>query len=190
MKTILLDVDGVLANFVQGSIEAHGMECVFSHDEATSYSYFMDSPWGMTASEFFEPLDNFQFWDSLPLYPESHWLFDSLRVLPCDLFICTTVPSGSVHAASGKLSWLKRHFGIDSDRVVITRSKHLLASEEVMLIDDADGNAIRFRKSGGNVITVPRPWNHYRNCSGLPEFSHYQILEFVKDWNAGLKHYW
>lgn len=190
MKTILLDVDGVLANFVQGSIEAHGMQGEFRHDEAINYHYFKDSPWSMTSEEFFVPLDNFQFWDSLPLYPEANDLYSLLSVLPCDLFICTTAPSGSVHAASGKLSWLKRNFGVDSDSVVITRDKHLLAGEGVMLIDDMEGNTAKFHESGGAAITVPRPWNRYRSVLGNPEFSVEEVGKAAAKWVHGFGFFW
>ncbi len=164
-KQILLDVDGVLANFVQGSIDFHGMNSEFKWEDATDWTYYKKSPWSLTSREFFLPLDTVEFWENLKPYEYAVPFYRFLKTLGAELTICTAVPDGSVNAASGKYRWLKKHLGIDSSDVVITRKKHLLANDHTLLIDDAMHNAIGFRNNGGNVILFPRPWNGatYRN---------------------------
>ena len=170
MKTIYLDIDGVLANFVEGSIREHMMDDFFTWQEATHWDYFLDEPWNMTREQFFKGLDCVEFWESLPLHDGANGLVALLRSYAnsADLVICTTLPKESRHAATGKLLWLEKHFGFNSNQVIFTKDKWRLANEDSILIDDNEENTRLFLQHGGSTVTVPRPWNRYRgNLMGL-----------------------
>ena len=70
-----------------------------------------------------------------------------------------TSPSYDPSSACGKLFWLKSRFGRDFTNYVLTSRKELLASPNVVLIDDLVANVNAFRKAGGHAILFPMVWN-------------------------------
>ena len=162
--TILMDMDGVLADFMTSAITAHGKEHLCSHDDVTSWNWFLEQ-WEMDPSDFWEPIDaDPRFWLDLKPYP---WIDDLNKVLRLGLagrnwekLYCTT-PSANHASLSGKHQWLENQFlSGDGDEDLITiHDKSRLAGPNVILIDDREENVDRFRKAGGRAILFPQPWN-------------------------------
>ena len=154
-KIFLLDLDGVIANFVAGSIEA--CELPITEDEVRQWNYY--EPY-MTRYEFWRRIhEQKYFWEDLPVYPGSYELVDHLGSRG-DVIYCTD-PSGDVDAATGKIKWLVRNgfMGPGGNNYVLTHHKHLLAGPGVVLIDDYPANVERFIQHGGEALLFDRPWN-------------------------------
>lgn len=75
-----------------------------------------------------------------------------------DIFVLTKIPSQNPHAAYEKLVWLKEHFPVFGDHVIITPDKGAIGSSRDFLIDDHPewANALRFR---GRVIRFQGSWS-------------------------------
>jgi len=154
-KTYLLDLDGVIANFVAGSIEA--CELPITEDDVQQWNYY--EPF-MTRYEFWRRIHEHQyFWEDLPVYPGSYELVDRLESRG-DVIFCTD-PSGDDDAATGKIKWLVRNGFVKpgGNNYVLTHHKHLLAKPGVVLIDDYPANVEKFIEHGGEALLFDRPWN-------------------------------
>jgi len=170
---IVLDVDGVLADFVTAALHAHSrME---SHDEIKSWDFYKE--WGLTPEEFWAKCRGRDFWMSIQPYPEAIDLLSDLQALG-EVVICTT-PSDDNECPGAKFEWLRHHFGLKPDQVCITGNKAILAHRGNLLIDDNPFNVAEFVAAGGFGYGFPRPWNNFaiRNTIGAAdafmEFSPY-----------------
>jgi len=154
-KIFLVDLDGVIANFVAGSIEA--CELPLREEDVQQWDYY--EPY-MTRYEFWRRIHEHKyFWEDLPVYPVSYELVDDLESRG-DVIFCTD-PSGDDDAATGKVKWLKRNGFVTpgGNNFVLTHYKHLLAKPGVVLIDDYPANVERFIQHGGEALLFDRPWN-------------------------------
>lgn len=160
---IYLDLDGVLADFVTGSIRAHGRN--ETHDDVHVWAY-PEKQWGMTWSDFWANCSSREFWAELPAYP---WAGEVLSICQQfgDVYFLTAVSAvpGSVRyldAVAGKAGWLARHMGaVAPTRMIPLAEKHLLARRDAVLIDDCPANIEQFA-IGGWTVGFAQPWNEFR----------------------------
>ena len=178
----LLDMDGVIANFVDAAIKAHGQYC--EHDDITQWD--IADLWGITDSRFWEVINPetskpfsqnptlwnlhssrvgrcIRFWSEIKPY---EWMDTVIESISRSTWSICTSPSKSPYSTSGKVEWLQFHFGRDFRDFVITSQKHLLAGPSKCLIDDSDKNVELFREHGGQAILFPQPWNANRDKIG------------------------
>lgn len=155
IRTIYLDLDGVLADFVRGCFQHFGRTLPMAD---VGWNFYRD--WGMTEQEFWTHT-TFSFWAKLPWTPEGRDLLDGLRTLTDRPLVILTSPAPRQGCTEGKLDWLRQHLPdfIRQGRVFIGSAKHHLAAPDKLLIDDHDANVERFRQHGGAAVLVPRPWN-------------------------------
>lgn len=152
---IILDMDGVLADFNRGAAQAHGREYV----EPTKWNYFEE--WGMTAAEFWGGIHR---WGDafyrymVPPYP---WKDDVLRMVgEADDFVIMSSPSNDPAGYAAKKIWCDKHApGI---KLIVGSEKHLLAGPDRLLIDDYGNNIIKFANAGGHTLIFPQLWNSNR----------------------------
>ena len=155
METIYCDLDGVLANFIQGSIEACDLS--ISQDDVKTWNFFR--PY-MPAEEFWKKIhEQKYFWEDLQLYPWAHELVDMLK-RHGDVVFCTD-PSHDDESATGKICWLKRHGFVKpgGKNYVLTAEKWRLSKPGTVLVDDSVKNCYDFSTYGGLGITFPQPWS-------------------------------
>lgn len=171
---ILLDLDGVLADFTGGANDVHGRPLYV----VAKWDWYSD--WGMSDDEFWEPIKQLGHCFYARHVPQYPWAADLLRLVK-DYIIVTANPLHS-GLASGKTDWIRKHIGYDAP-VITTCSggnfhaadlKAMLAGPDRILIDDSDENVAAFRAAGGKAITFPQPWNKAH------AFTKHRI-EFVKD---------
>lgn len=156
---ILLDMDGVIVDFVSAAIEANGFR--FRHDDVDRLN--IQEIGGVSAIQFWQAIDDsYGFWESLELYPWAKNLIDLVKDFDRDWSFCTT-PSNSPMSTKGKHEWLREYIGSDFKRFVFTPQKQLLARPTNLLIDDSDSNVERFLDAGGQAILFPQPWNKNRD---------------------------
>lgn len=152
---ILIDMDGVIADFVSPSLKAAAIP--LSHDECNMWNYFSGF---MTEDEFWSAIESVDgFWDSLKPYEWAYELVEMCRRI-APVYFCSS-PARHKSCAGAKIHWLREHGflkGTD-DRFILTRHKHLLANNGTVLIDDGKHNIDAFRGAGGSAITFPMPWN-------------------------------
>ena len=158
IKIIMLDIDGVLANFRKGVHEAFNKP--YDYSTLSPKWYFWDD-WSDVTTKMVNDICIIKFWQNLP------WMHDGYDILtaieykfaPTQIYLLTT-PMPNVESATGRWLWIKNHMGMYYKRTIITQApKHLLARPNTLLIDDKDENVDGFREAGGKALLVPRPWN-------------------------------
>ncbi len=161
IKTVLLDMDGVIADFIGGACKAHGKESPYLH-EANLGKWDIDKIWGMSPEEFWEPLNSVEFWRCLDKTDEADYIVSALVGIysVAGVAICTRPPDSFYGGAvDGKRQWIARHYPDLLDNMIFCVDKSLCAGREILLVDDNDMNVRRFEDNGGNSFLVPRPWN-------------------------------
>lgn len=160
---LFLDLDGCLVDFCDPAYRVHGRTCAVN--EPSKYDFFED--WGMTADEFWEPIDRLgpDFWINIPRYP---WFGELVDLCRCPQFTIATTPSRHANSTAGKLMAIQAMFGAHFRDYLITPRKWLLGGPGRVLIDDNEENCEKFVSHGGEAILFPRPWNENREHSADP----------------------
>ncbi len=160
---ILLDVDGVLADFLSGAIKV--LNRAYNRDITLeqyakewgkwgTYDYY-----GITVEQFWKPIDEtHNFWMDLEPMPWATKLYTALSAVG-DVTILT-MPNADPNCGRQKLQWLDYHLGIKPDAVMLGARKYLLAGNGV-LIDDYHKNVDTFKAYGGQAILIPSTWNKF-----------------------------
>lgn len=154
IEQILLDQDGVLADFHTACLTAHGrQDLIHGWPEGR---WDMDGVMLMSPSEWWKPLDNYGFWRNVRPYPGARSFYNELRSR-APVTICTS-PSESADCAKAKIEWLREH--IDAKvKYMIGSQKWLMGKPQNLLVDDYDRNVDMFREAGGMAYLLPRVWN-------------------------------
>ncbi len=165
---ILLDLDGVLVDFIRGIIEIHDLRV--STEEL--YQYHLGSPdvteiVQMSPPAFWKPCD-FEFWSKLEWMPDGQEILTYVEQrFGRESITLWTSPSLNYGCIEGKLRWVERHLPrYYKHNVIFGSKKHLGARPDTILIDDSDVNEIKFLERGGKCAKPPRIWNslyHDRN---------------------------
>jgi 5'(3')-deoxyribonucleotidase len=166
MFRVLLDMDGVLVDFVGGICAAHGRENPYLKG-ATGWN--TDKALGISEEEFWRPAENPGFWERLEWMPDGRRILDYVigTIGKQNVYILTS-PARSdddgqdeAECHYGKLLWLYRELPsfARKGRLLFGSCKHLCAAKGNILVDDADHNVEAFRAAGGTAVLVPRPWN-------------------------------
>jgi 5'(3')-deoxyribonucleotidase len=188
---ILLDMDGVIANFFAASLAAHSAAVVKKYGIKFQFEIdatFPRGDWdipkllGITAKDFWDPIDNYDFWINVPAFDGARAFVEELQTV-APVTICTSA-SWSSDCAKAKIEWIENHIGRKIPAFVCHHGakKSLLANPEHLLIDDYIKNIHEFRNAGGAVHHVLGPWN-----DSAPETASFfavdyaSILSAVKD---------
>jgi len=148
---IFLDVDGVLADWVDGVRLAAGIEP--STWDTVGHGLLPTQ----NQAKIDAAMSTREFWVGLVRYPWADELFQTCQ-RHGEVIFCTQ-PFDSPECLAGKYQWLSNHFGATMDNIVFTRKKWRLANPQSLLIDDNKENCDRFQYAGGHSILFPQPWN-------------------------------
>lgn len=156
-----VDMDGVLVDFLRGALSAHNR--LDALDNYPRGQWLVERHLGMTAEEFWGPLQGFEFWDNLPAY-HTFWTFvDVINETFGGNWAIASTPCDDPFSAAGKLSWLSRYLpkcnGRSFRRFFLCEHKYRLAKPGTVLIDDNETNCRDFVAAGGRSVLIPRPWN-------------------------------
>lgn len=152
---ILLDLDGVLANFHLGFLKHHGMESEYTKWRPGHYD--LPSLLGITEPHFWTCVPPGMF-ENLPPMADMEAIIQIVTKYDPNFHICTS-PGPHAYAAQEKIVWMRKYLGMSFKRYVITSNKTLLANRWNVLIDDWETQVQLFKETGGMSILVPRPWN-------------------------------
>lgn len=154
-----LDLDGVLVDFVAGSLAVHGKS--LPPDDVRwdfpSQVGFADDP-----GAFWAPLGH-DFWAGLGWTTEGRAALAAAEDVfgPGNIALMTS-PCDTPGSVEGKVAWVRRELPGYSRRLFVGPAKHLAAGPGKVLVDDNDANVATFMACGGFGVVVPRPWNGRR----------------------------
>lgn len=160
IDVIYLDMDGVVARFVDGVARFFGKteEDLLPLWPAGSYSIHI--PLGLEdEDELWKKVDQggWPFWASLKPYPWADRLYEELRkIAPV---VIATSPSLHPQSAYGKIAWLQKWKGKHFRDYMIVPKKHFLARPGALLVDDSDDKVVQYRERGGPAVLFPQVWN-------------------------------
>lgn len=180
---ILLDMDGVLADFFNGVFNAAGI--LQSTDHIT-----LEQPWPYNVAKWLEnvspdlaPLNRMsithmcaadsRFWATLHIYPDARNLVTFLMDNRFDVVVTTSPQDHRSHVQ--KLDWLEHWFPELIHTAFIDR-KELMANPNHLLIDDHEENCRKFRARGGHTILYPQPWNSAHMLTKVRQIHVQQLL--------------
>jgi hypothetical protein len=175
VSAVLFDMDGLLCDFVRGSLAWHKKELPI-----------LDVRWdfqkqvGMDRNEeFWGPLENHEFWANLDPHPDGMALFaEAEKLIGIDRL---GILSGDAvkHSREGKRQWLAKHLPKYERRGLFGPTKELAAAPCKILLDDYDRNCDEFRKFGGRAILVPRPWNS--RCCDIDKNGEFDVAQLTAE---------
>lgn len=186
---ILLDVDGVLGDFVSGARrwadDRHDM--LFTDEQITDYnimtSFGLPDGW----PDFIKWLSDTRFCKELPVYDGAVEFVDELRKLG-EVVAVTTPFVGVDHWEADRRRWLEERFGIADKDVVFCKRKDLVRGE--ILIDDKPANVEAFAAlSAQTGLLFTRPWNATHTGGYHLRVNGYRAaVKVVREWReaAGL----
>lgn len=157
---ILLDMDGVIVNFVDGICKAIGKPNPF--ETGTVFSgWGIWEPIGVSETEFWQACMSRDFWENLEWTPDGErLLFMAESCVGRNNVFLSTSPTLCPDCYAGKAAWVL--FNMPSGyqfRCMFGTCKWLMANPRHILVDDGDHNVQAYRDHGGHAILVPRPWN-------------------------------
>jgi len=164
LEAILVDLDGVLANFLLGALRVFDREDLYHNWPVGQWG--IAEVLGVNTTQFWCAISErgYRFWEDLPEYPWTRELWAVLQEIANDqhakLIVCTA-PSRDPECAKGKVMWMHRVFGPKFMDFVITNKKFLMAKEKAILIDDREDTVIRFCAEGGFGMLFPGRTNSY-----------------------------
>ena len=164
VSMILLDMDGVLCDFMGGWCKAAGKP-----EDTIVTDYNCAAQFGMNQKQFWEMTNVENFWLNLKEFP---WTQDPIKL--CfeydDEVIISSSPSNRPECFSQKAQWVKEHTSFcPSQDMMLGRRKHLLARPGTALIDDHTTNIDAFNVAGGCGILFPTTYNCSEAIDMSPE---------------------
>ena len=153
---ILLDVDGVLANFAEAASIIHGRSNPFLKEENLG-TYSIEQIWGIPLEEFIRPFD-VAFWSHIPKMPDADLIVKLLKDAFGPKNICfLTKPVKTLGCLEGKKFWLEKYY--PDIPWLFGRDKNFCSHTNSILIDDNETHCRDFIESGGRAFLIPAPWN-------------------------------
>ena len=153
MSDILIDCDGVLADFMGRVYQITEQETGHSYCHADTKDYwFNDSP---DKDLFLDIMNRPGIYADLDVITGAVRAVNRLRER-FDVQICSAPPKLSTTAEDEKREWLAKHFDKDfAESALITRDKHL-AIGRILIEDNPDVVGVRAR---WRPVIFDQPWN-------------------------------
>lgn len=137
-KVILVDMDGVLADFEQGILNASEQKFhpsqVIPLTERKSFFVVQDYPLQLRPSvqEIYKTPG---FFENLPVIPGGRESLEQMKALGHEVFICTMAIVQYDNCVLEKYNWVAKHLGEEwTEKMILTRDKTLVRGH--ILIDD------------------------------------------------------
>lgn len=150
---VLLDVDGVLADFASAYLKFCGYEGDLQESALCSWNSILEIT-QTTSQDIADAFACEGFCSDIPEYPWANDLVAGIEAAGHEVIFCTAV------TGTDRVNWLAARW--PKRKIVQTRHKELLAGDDVILVDDWEVNIDAFP---GHKILFPRPWNMARGGS-------------------------
>lgn len=176
MKHVLLDVDGVLANFIGRVCEIASSITGRAHKPEDIKQFSFAAELGLTPEQKREVhgfIEKTGFWRNLEPYPEAIEGVRLLRAMRDVEITIVTSPWNSCRTwLHEREEWLKQHFDIHHGDVIPTSKKHMVCGK--ILVDDKTETLHKWRKVwGGGAVQWQTPHNRFDAWDG----------HSTRDWN-------
>jgi 5'(3')-deoxyribonucleotidase len=196
LKTILLDLDGVIVDFVRSAMTLHNVTYKGEEDYPVSCGWdvveacnaMRKKQWKgyltlLSDRAFWDMCGTETFWASLSPYPGAlEFVKDLSDLFDPERIVIATSATDHPGTLAGKYRWIKNHLPKWKRRYMVGTPKWALANQQSLLIDDSERNISQFVVEGGAAVIVPRPWNSYK-FTGSP---YAMILEeterLIREW--------
>ena len=164
ISQILLDMDGVLCDFIGHTCTIMGMDGEKAKQLWPLGAWELSEGLGINDRQAWDAIDarGEDFWASIPTLPWFSELYETC-LASCEKVVILTSPSLAHSSASGKVLWMQKHLGKSFRSYLIGPKKDVCARPGAVLIDDNDKNCSEFEKHGGRSIVFPAPWNSMRS---------------------------
>lgn len=171
IQKIFLDMDGVMADFVQGMCNRHHRLHPWLHNPDLQ-EQDLQRVWGGMSQEVFWSVTDFEFWSTLPKAPFADEIVQaSIDLVGVENVAILSAPTYHCPGCvPGKFAWLDRLYPQISWHAVFTKAKEFIARPGVLLVDDFKSNLDKFAAAGGSVLQCPAPHNERR--SDMRNFSY------------------
>lgn len=167
---VLLDLDGVLVDFIKGCCELHGRNDPYQ-DKENHGKFDLEKLFGIDSHQFWNGMEH-DFWYNLQPMHDAFEIVEAIESVVSQKDICIlSSPSMNPGSMSGKIAWVERNLPAYRRSFLFGPKKEFCANPSHVLIDDYDKNTCRFSTAGGKTILVPRPWNslHLNHRDNIPE---------------------
>lgn len=163
LRTIYLDMDGVLCDLVTPVMKLHGRDDLLRRGAWPKGEYSMEKLLNITTPELWAPViaQGAAFWSDLDPYPWAYTLY-SYAIGCCPDVAVLTKPTECPFSHSGKFAWIRRMSKPEPLSYVLTPEKWRCAGPGCLLIDDCEENIREWRNKGGIGILFPQRWNNGR----------------------------
>ena len=149
---LFVDLDEVFCDFIGGAVELYGL------DKESVETYQLVGEWSILPSLsriFNREISQFSFqekirsvgpsfWSNLKPLPWFESLLSLINSLEVEWYILSS-PFDNIECYTGKVRWIKDHFGHNFKNFLITEHKQLLSNKNSILIDDRPYNIVKFR---------------------------------------------
>lgn len=182
---IMLDMDGVIVDFLGGAARAHNRPLPYSNPKWYG-EWNTEKGWGITSEQFWKPInEDPNFWEHLEKTPEADQIvFACTNVVGMHNIAILTSPDRSSNCFTGKVKWMKKNYPQLEGRMIFSRAKEFMSSPQRILVDDKDSNIENFRKEGGHGVLVPRVWNSdYKNSDKVLMSIEVDLHNILKGFN-------
>lgn len=157
---ILLDMDGVLVDFVGSACKWHGLDHFF--DDSINHGKWDINqmlPSYLPPKEFWGDL-GYNFWRQAEPMPDFRPIMKTIESIFRIEDICIlSSPCATARCMDGKEQWIRQWLPEYKRRFLFGSKKEFCAGPNRILIDDYDVNVSTFRENGGQAVLVPRLWN-------------------------------
>lgn len=159
----LLDMDGVLVNFIEGALKLYNVEVDPYTLPENLGDWHINRMLGMDYKSFMAPM-TVEYWRDLNWMPDGPDILAAIeRKFGKENICLLSNPSASSKAMEGKMLWIERHLPSYRDRFLFGPSKQFAGGHERILIDDGDINQKQYKHRKTQkpfpFILIPRPWN-------------------------------
>lgn len=181
--TVLLDVDGVLADFIGAvlrSLSALVPGRRHVHEDITRFDFVSELK--LTADEkkaVMSAIGGKEFWPRIDPFPGAREGVARLREI-ADVYIVTSPWNSCETWLHARESWLRRHFDIPHSHVLAGSAKHICAGD--YFVDDKTETLQRWRAARGRVGTAIQwetPHNRFDGWNGPSTRSWDQLCSWV-----------
>lgn len=157
-QKVFLDLDGVLANFVDAACKLHDKP--YPYDDPNNFGNGnLEKIFGLDKATFVKGMDHL-FWASLKKLPYADDVVNILTKAYGVGNICIlTKPVETLGCVSGKIAWIHEHYPQFKYQHYIGPSKRFCANPNSILFDDYERNVNEFLLHGGHACLIPAPWN-------------------------------
>jgi 5'(3')-deoxyribonucleotidase len=157
---ILLDMDGVIANFHLSALKAFNQERLLESWPIGEWS--VAKVLGITDEQFVDQINLIHdFWFHIEPYV---WMQELIELVQSfsDFTITTHTTGFDPDALAQKVAWLQKYIRPNFSTYMMGPQKYLMANQQTVLIDDNETNVEQFELAGGHALLFPMRTNkHY-----------------------------